>query len=369
MTGTTKVIEMKRMLISIFLLAPFLLFAQGGAFSVKGTIGNMNAPAKAYLNYKLIDDFKLDSVTMVNGNFEFKGFIKEPGMASLMISPEGNSKGFKSINVVKLYVEQGNILITSPDSPLNAKISGTPLNEKYQNLQAALQRNAAKFDVMYKAYLNATDHNKAEKQQILYDFIISNPGSMVSLDVINLYAGKTPELTTIEPLYNLLTAPVKSSTGGKALASKIKAMKNTGIGSIAPIFTQNDTAGRPISLSSFRGKYVLLDFWASWCVPCRAENPNVVKAYHAYKDKKFTVVGISLDQARAKAAWLKAIKDDKLEWTQLSDLKFWNNEAAKLYDIKSIPSNYLIDPNGKIIAKNLRGEELQKKLEEILGTK
>jgi len=132
-------------------------------------------------------------------------------------------------------------------------------------------------------------------------------------------------------------------------------------------FTQPDTTGTPVALSSFRGKYVLVDFWASWCGPCRQENPNVVETFNKFNTKNFTVLGVSLDRPGQKSKWIDAIHEDKLTWTHVSDLKFWDNEVAKLYKVQSIPQNILLDPDGKIIAKNLRGPALEAKLCEILG--
>jgi peroxiredoxin len=141
--------------------------------------------------------------------------------------------------------------------------------------------------------------------------------------------------------------------------------KTAAVGQPAPDFKQNDTAGHPVSLSSFRGKYVLLDFWASWCGPCREENPAVVSAYGKYHPRGLEILGVSLDQKED--SWKKAIRADKLTWTHLSDLQYWNNAVAKLYGVQGVPQNFLIDPGGKIIARGLRGQDLDKKLEEIFS--
>ncbi|MOA09274.1 Thiol-disulfide oxidoreductase ResA [compost metagenome] len=177
-------------------------------------------------------------------------------------------------------------------------------------------------------------------------------------------AGSIIDIDIAEPLFNNLSAVNKNTKTGIDFAKRLSTARATAVGAIAPEFTQIDSLGNSIKLSDFKGKYVLIDFWASWCGPCRAENPNVVKVYEKFKDKNFTILGISLDQK--KGAWLKAINDDKLVWTQVSDLKSWENEVAKLYDIRSIPANLLLDKNGKIIAKNLRGEKLAEVLTQYI---
>lgn len=196
-------------------------------------------------------------------------------------------------------------------------------------------------------------------------FIQKRRSSYVSPFLLVVVNQLSDDVFLLEKRYQSLSPEVQQSMYGKYIREQIDNGKVGAVGTEAMDFVQTDTSGIPVSLSSFKGKYVLVDFWASWCKPCRMENPNLVAAYERFKAKNFTVLGVSLDRSRD--AWVKAIQDDKLAWSQVSDLKFWNNAVAMQYRIQQIPQNFLIDPNGKIVGKNLRGTDLDSRLCALLG--
>lgn len=208
---------------------------------------------------------------------------------------------------------------------------------------------------------------KQERKAREIAFIQQHPDYMASLDALKDVVGYLPEdIARYKSLYNGLKKNVRQSEAGVRLGKVIDQFMTVRVGAVAPAFAAPDTSGHMVQLSDYRGKYVLVDFWASWCGPCREENPAVVKAYQQFKDKNFDILSVSLDQPGKRADWVKAIEKDGLTWGHVSELKFWDSEVAKKYMVKSIPQNFLIDPKGKIIAKDLRGEALIMQLERLL---
>lgn len=382
----------------IFLLSVIAMqtVAQVKNFTINGSLINMKVmPAKIYLRYDLVTGKPTDSAIVSNGKYSFKGGVDAAVIATLALTKEGAKTATDQFN---LMIDTGLLNIVSEQSVSNTVVSGSGAKAYAEYLKVTsyafsesaaikeiMEREAYKTDEALKKEVTSRSNNllgNALSNMIVY--VRQNPASPASpyFTYALISSGfVTPEMT--DTLYRAFPAYLKTSRLGIAIDATLAqrkeaagqaAAKNKELDDLVPLgskakdFTQNDVNGKPISLSSFKGKYVLIDFWASWCVPCRAENPNVVKAYDRYKDKNFTVLGVSLDSQGGKQAWLNAIKKDGLNWTQVSDLRSFENEAAKLYGVYAIPQNFLIDPNGIVIAKNLRGEALLQKIAVILSS-
>jgi len=378
---------MKKIFFYIIAFFPVTIFAQSlDNFSINCKVENLKPIAKAYLVYQLGANRIIDSAEIVNSSFNFKGQIIYPTNAFLVVDHIGI--GFSNLDntadVLSFYLEKGEFSIISPDSVSKAKITGSKINDDNIKLMGQLkplfadaqrikeeeksappvQKNSAGYQNKVQAQLKQIQ--TAEKATLKV-FILGNPDSYLSLLALSSVGGPSPDPAELDTLYSSLSPRLKETETAKVFKNALNALKYTAIGVTAPDFTETDVTGQLVKLSSFRGKYVLLDFWASWCGPCRQENPNVVKAFNKYKDKNFTILGVSLDREGGKADWIAAIQNDGLNWTQVSDLKFWKSQVAALYYVTSIPANFLIDPNGKIIAKNLRGNDLEDKLAEVLA--
>ncbi len=374
--------------LALLAILPTAIFAQSQAYTIKGQIISQHAPYKIYFaNIGGNQMTPVDSAVIKNGLFQFSGQVSVPKRVALIA--DWNNIGFKkiiehgSVDYCSIYLEKGTSTVTTPDSLFKASLGGSPINidyQEYRSLYVPVIAEQNAIDIEYRSASEEKKHSKEfnddldkrfnalndQLRSIQSNFIKSHVNSYISLDIVNSIITPTADLSFVEPLFNCLSAELRNSKTGKKLESTIQMFKQVAIGAVAPDFTQPDINGKPIKLSDFRGKYVLLDFWASWCKPCRQENPNVVKAYNQYKDKNFTILGVSLDNENSKAAWISAIKTDNLNWNHASDLKGFNNVAARLYYIESIPQNFLINPEGKIIAKGLRGEDLINTLNEIL---
>jgi len=372
--------------------------------SVKGTISGFANKSIFVSSSNIVDTIKTDEV----GGFEFSANIAEPGFFRFMA--EGNRSA-----VILLIAPGEHLTVSVPDtadwqrSYVVEGSSGSALlyaiNKHYMQSLRALEQIRTDYNAQVESVPPASEEYKSitEKAAHVYDsvvsgerdflvqFITKNPGSLASISALyqtfdyrtgkpilldkedgltyfemvdTVLMSKYPQLNDVQSFHkNYLQ--IKSSMERQNALQSAQNAGSFDIGDEAPNITMPTPSGNTLSLADLRGNVVLLDFWASWCAPCRAENPAIVRAYNQFKNKGFDVFQVSLD--KSKQAWIDAIKKDGLVWrNHVSDLQFWNSAAAKLYGVESIPANYLLNKDGKVIAKNMRGEELISALQELL---
>lgn len=318
----------------------------------------------------------IDSAVSKKGSFKMKGGkVDYPEMVQLVAKDKRMRTSF--------YIENSEITITGKlDSLFNARITGSKTQDEYQSFIDSNKSLSERYSKTYVEYQSASSTGNTarvaelekeaeviqnEMTALQKNFVKDHPASYVAPSILNSLSIEL-EANEIESYINAMDTNIAKIPVIKNLKERVAVMKAVAVGQKAPDFTMNDVNGNPITLYSKVGsKLLLVDFWAAWCGPCRQENPNVVKVYNEFKKKGFDVFGVSLDQK--KEDWLKAIADDKLTWTHVSDLQYWNNAAAKMYAVNAIPANFLLDETGTIIGRNIRGEALYNKVNEILGVK
>jgi peroxiredoxin len=322
-------------------------------FNINGTVtGFTDGTTVEFLNGQT--GATEQSTTLKGGKFSFKGKMERPEFKIILFN--------RQQPYITVFLDNSNVTITGDKAAIDkSKITGSASHTAFEQFNTSLEP----YQAVFAESGDYSEEMHAQALKLIDDFVTTHTDSYITPLAVIRYNQIADDILKTEALYNILDPKIKATAMGQYIAQQVAEGKVNGKGTLLADFSQPDTSGVAVSLSSLRGKYVLVDFWASWCGPCRQENPNVVAAYNKYKSKNFTVLGVSLD--KAKPAWVEAINMDGLTWTHISDLQGWQNSVAQQFGIFNIPQNFLIGPDGKVVAKNLRGPALERKLAKLLN--
>ncbi|MCO4293733.1 AhpC/TSA family protein [Solitalea sp. MAHUQ-68] len=348
---------------------------KNGGYTINGEIKGLTDNKNIYLIATNFEAQKFDTLAKAvskDGKFTLTGTLTAPDLCALVV--EGERSGSE------LMVENSDIKVKgSVDSLYKLDVTGSKSQEEFKKAEAILKKNTDKLQqIQQKAMMMGQNPDEHQMQALQLEYMAvqtqmqndikayakDNPTSVVA-PVLLVNTTQEYDPSVFKPLYEKFSDEVKATPSAKFIKSKLDKEEKLAIGKAAPELKALTPEGKELSLSQVKGKVTLIDFWASWCGPCRAENPKVVKVYEMYHSQGFNILGVSLDKEAE--AWKKAIADDKLQWNHISDLKFWSSAMAKEYNVESIPYSILLDKNGVIVAKNLRGEELEKKVAELIA--
>lgn len=364
----------------VLLLVASAGFGQTKSFTIQGKFMGVGAiPERIFINYINQNGWQQDSAAVVEGRYRFSGELSEPMLVTLALSDaEGANEGN-----IQLFIGAEDVTVTHLKRFEDVQVTGSVAHRDYEELTRQAHPYTIQMDSLVAAYRFARKAGESGRAMALQEaweavnlemrnrvygaFVKANPHSPAALFALLQFAGNDLDTRRVEPLFNSLSPEQQSAPGAVALAERIAEARKTEIGKPAPEFSQPDSTGKLIALKSLRGQYLLLDFWASWCGPCRAANPELVKVYQQFHSRGFQILGIALERNAGRKQWLKAIHDDRLPWLQVAEFQYFDNTAARKYGIQAIPQNFLLDQNGVIVARNLSPAELSRQLSQLLN--